>query len=90
MDDPQNFFQNALPHLLSLLTSGNLSEITATTATSFALITAAEIGDKSQIVCMTLASRHKGLPIMLGAIAALRFREYSGGVFSSPVPFLIH
>jgi putative Ca2+/H+ antiporter (TMEM165/GDT1 family) len=34
------------------------------------LIAAAEIGDKSQLVCMTLASRHRPLPVMLGAVAA--------------------
>lgn len=73
MDDP--------PHFLSLLTSGNLTEITATTVTSFALIAAAEIGDKSQLVCMTLASRHKGLPVMLGAIAAFAFLNTLAVVF---------
>lgn len=81
MDDLQNFFQNALPHFLSLLASGNLAEITATTVTSFALIAAAEIGDKSQLVCMTLASRHKGLPVMLGAIAAFAFLNTLAVVF---------
>jgi len=81
MDDLQNFFQNSLQHFLSLLTSGNLAEITATTVTSFALIVAAEIGDKSQLVCMTLASRHKGLPVMLGAIAAFAFLNTLAVVF---------
>ncbi|MCB1964657.1 MAG: TMEM165/GDT1 family protein, partial [Candidatus Accumulibacter sp.] len=42
----------------SLLGTASLVELSATTATSFALIAAAEIGDKSQLVCMTLASRH--------------------------------
>ncbi|MCB1968274.1 MAG: TMEM165/GDT1 family protein, partial [Candidatus Accumulibacter sp.] len=42
----------------SLLGAASLVELSATTATSFALIAAAEIGDKSQLVCMTLASRH--------------------------------
>ncbi|HCZ14919.1 MAG TPA: UPF0016 domain-containing protein [Candidatus Accumulibacter sp.] len=45
-------------------------EWSATAATSFALIAAAEIGDKSQLVCMTLASRHRPMPVMLGALAA--------------------
>jgi putative Ca2+/H+ antiporter (TMEM165/GDT1 family) len=81
MDDLQNFFQNALPHFLSSLTSGNLAEITATAVTSFALIAAAEIGDKSQLVCMTLASRHKGLPVMFGAIAAFAFLNTLAVVF---------
>ncbi|WP_027157369.1 TMEM165/GDT1 family protein [Methylobacter luteus] len=81
MDDLHNFFQNYLPDLLSLLTSGNLAEISAVTVTSFALIAAAEIGDKSQLVCMTLASRHRGLPVMLGAIAAFAFLNTLAVVF---------
>jgi putative Ca2+/H+ antiporter (TMEM165/GDT1 family) len=74
-------FQNYLQHFLSLLTSGNLAEISATAATSYALIAAAEIGDKSQLVCMTLASRHRGLPVMLGAIAAFAFLNTLAVVF---------
>jgi len=37
---------------------------------TFALITLAEFGDKSQLVCMTLACRYRGLPVLLGAMAA--------------------
>lgn len=39
-------------------------------ATSFALIFAAEMGDKSQLVCMALASKHRPVPVVLGALAA--------------------
>jgi Ca2+/H+ antiporter, TMEM165/GDT1 family len=39
-------------------------------ATSFALILAAEMGDKSQLVCMTLAAKHRPVPVILGALAA--------------------
>lgn len=40
-------------------------------STSYVLIIAAEIGDKSQLVCMTLAARHRGgMPVILGAITA--------------------
>lgn len=88
MGELQNFFQNYLQdfqnylqHFLSLLTSGNLAEISATAATSYALIAAAEIGDKSQLVCMTLASRHRGLPVMLGAIAAFAFLNTLAVIF---------
>ena len=66
MDNAQNF----LPHFASLLGNGNLVDFSATAATSLALIAAAEIGDKSQLVCMTLASRHRPMPVMLGALAA--------------------
>ncbi|MBF0220433.1 MAG: TMEM165/GDT1 family protein [Gammaproteobacteria bacterium] len=37
---------------------------------AFALIALAEIGDKSQIVCMTLAARHRHWPVILGATVA--------------------
>lgn len=37
---------------------------------SFSLIALAEIGDKSQLVCMTLAARHRHWPVMLGAAMA--------------------
>jgi Ca2+/H+ antiporter, TMEM165/GDT1 family len=39
-------------------------------ATSFALILAAEMGDKSQLVCMALASRHRPVPVVFGALSA--------------------
>ncbi|MDO9267859.1 MAG: TMEM165/GDT1 family protein [Methylobacter sp.] len=65
--------QSSLQHFLSLLSNGNFGEISATAATSFALIAAAEIGDKSQLVCMTLASRHRAMPVLLGAISAFAF-----------------
>jgi len=37
---------------------------------SFVLIALAEIGDKSQLVCMTLAARHRHWPVILGASIA--------------------
>jgi putative Ca2+/H+ antiporter (TMEM165/GDT1 family) len=40
------------------------------TVTSYLLIFAAEIGDKSQLVCMVLATRHRAFPVILGAIFA--------------------
>ncbi|MFZ2313893.1 MAG: TMEM165/GDT1 family protein [Methylobacter sp.] len=58
-----------------------MTELSATAATSFALIAAAEIGDKSQLVCMTLASRHRAMPIMLGAVAAFAFLNTLAVVF---------
>ena len=39
-------------------------------STSYALIIVAEMGDKSQLVCMTLAARHRAKPVIWGAIAA--------------------
>jgi putative Ca2+/H+ antiporter (TMEM165/GDT1 family) len=37
---------------------------------TFVLIALAEVGDKSQLVCMTLAARHRHWPVMLGATTA--------------------
>ena len=37
---------------------------------TFTLIALAEIGDKSQLVCMTLAARHRHWPVLLGAATA--------------------
>jgi len=73
--------QGLLPHLAALLETGNLIEFSAGAATSFALIAAAEIGDKSQLVCMTLASRHRPLPVMLGALAAFAILNTLAVVF---------
>ena len=74
-------FQSAFQHFLSLLSVGNFTELSATTATSFALIAAAEIGDKSQLVCMTLASRHRAMPILLGAVSAFALLNTLAVVF---------
>lgn len=48
----------------------DIQTILTSAATSFALILAAEMGDKSQLVCMALASRHRHTPVVLGAFAA--------------------
>ena len=37
---------------------------------AFILIAVAEIGDKSQLVCMTMAARHRHWPVLLGAVTA--------------------
>lgn len=74
-------FHGALQHFLSLFATGNITELSASAATSFALILAAEMGDKSQLVCMTLASRHRAMPVMLGAIAAFAFLNTLAVVF---------
>ncbi len=55
------------------------------TGTSFLLIALAEFGDKSQLVCMTLASRHRGLPVALGAIAAFAVLNLLAVMFGAAV-----
>ncbi len=39
-------------------------------ATCLAVIAAAELGDKTQLVCMTLAARHRPWPVLWGAMLA--------------------
>lgn len=38
--------------------------------TTFVLVGLAELGDKSQLVCMALAARHRAAPVLLGACLA--------------------
>ena len=52
---------------------------------TFLLIALAEIGDKSQLVCMTLAARHRGLPVVLGAVAAFAFLNLLAVLFGAAV-----
>jgi putative Ca2+/H+ antiporter (TMEM165/GDT1 family) len=61
---------NATDLWQSLLGAHSITELSASLTTSYVLIIAAEMGDKSQLVCMTLASRHKATPVVLGAVAA--------------------
>jgi hypothetical protein len=49
------------------------------------LIALAEIGDKSQLVCMTLAARHRGLPVVIGAIAAFAVLNLLAVLFGAAV-----
>ncbi|MBF0256598.1 MAG: TMEM165/GDT1 family protein, partial [Gammaproteobacteria bacterium] len=52
---------------------------------SFALIALAEIGDKSQLVCMTLASRHRHWPVLLGAGSAFLLLNLLAVLFGAGV-----
>lgn len=53
--------------------------------TTFLLIALAEFGDKSQLVCMTLAARHRGLPVVLGAISAFAVLNALAVLFGAAV-----
>lgn len=53
--------------------------------TTFLLIALAEFGDKSQLVCMTLAARHRGLPIVLGAVSAFAILNLLAVLFGAAV-----
>jgi len=52
---------------------------------AFTLVSLAEIGDKSQLVCMTLAARHRHWPVLLGAAAAFIVLNVLAVVFGASV-----
>lgn len=52
-------------------------------ASSFFLVALAEIGDKSQLVCMTLASRYAPLPVTMGAALAFMVLNLLATLFGS-------
>ncbi|GAB4269140.1 MAG: TMEM165/GDT1 family protein [Methylomicrobium sp.] len=60
-------------------------EFSIASLTAFTLIVAAEIGDKSQLVCMTLAARHRAFPIILGAVVAFGLLNTLAVVFGAAI-----
>lgn len=52
---------------------------------TFLLIALAEIGDKSQLVCMTLAARHRPAPVIIGAISAFAVLNLLAVLFGAAV-----
>lgn len=50
---------------------------------SFSLIALAEIGDKSQLVCMTLAARYRPWPVLFGAIIAFAMLNIIAVIFGA-------
>lgn len=70
-----------MPIISGLETGAMLSSAT----TAFILIALAEFGDKSQLVCMTLAARHRGLPVAIGAIAAFAILNLLAVTFGAAV-----
>lgn len=77
--------QIALQNLASSFMVINFAELSLTGLTSFTLIAAAEIGDKSQLVCMTLAARHRSFPIVFGAIAAFALLNTLAVIFGAAI-----
>lgn len=67
--------------LLESLNTVNYQQLVTPSLTSFLLVFAAEMGDKSQLVCMTLAARHRATPVALGAITAFIFLNTLAVVF---------
>lgn len=69
----QDWFFAAIAEIdrsVSSLPWGDVKALLTAAATSFALIVAAEMGDKSQLVCMALASKHRPVPVVAGAVTA--------------------
>ena len=58
--------------------------ITASVST-FSLVSLAEIGDKSQLVCMALATRHRHWPVLLGAASAFLLLNVLAVTFGASV-----
>ena len=52
---------------------------------TFTLVALAEIGDKSQLVCMTLAARHRHWPVILGATTAFALLNVLAVLFGTAV-----
>lgn len=61
------------------------TEFFSASLSTFALIALAEIGDKSQLVCMTLTTRHRHWPVLLGAAAAFSVLNILAVVFGAGV-----
>jgi putative Ca2+/H+ antiporter (TMEM165/GDT1 family) len=61
---------NSLNGYLATINFADMQAVMTAGATSFALILAAEMGDKSQLVCMALAAKHRPVPVIMGALTA--------------------
>lgn len=70
-----------MPEMVATAPGAWLSSAGAT----FLLIALAEIGDKSQLVCMTLAARHRGLPVILGATTAFAILNLLAVLFGAAI-----
>lgn len=56
-----------------------------TAGSTLGLVALAEIGDKSQLVCMTLAARYRPLPVLFGASMAFAVLNLLAVLFGSTV-----
>lgn len=61
----------------------------STTAATFGLVALAEIGDKSQLVCISLATRHPHLPVFIGALTAFAILNFMAVLFGASVKLWI-
>lgn len=63
----------------------SLAELLSVSGLSFMLVFLAEFGDKSQLVCMTLAARHRHWPVLLGAVVAFALLNLLAVLFGAVV-----
>lgn len=61
----------------------NLAEWFTIAGGSFVLIFLAEIGDKTQLVCMTLAARYRGWPVFIGSVLSFLLLNVLAVVFGA-------
>ena len=78
-------YYDQLKYYLTEITYEDVRSIFASTGTTLALIIAAEIGDKSQLVCMALASKHRPVPVLGGALAAFALLNLLAVIFGAAV-----
>lgn len=74
-----------LTRFIEFFQVGSLQNVLTSATTSFALIAAAEMGDKSQLVCMALASKHRPVPVVFGALWAFALLNTLAVVFGKAV-----
>lgn len=74
---------------LALTAPGGFTTFASSTLATSLLVFLAEFGDKSQLVCMTLAARHRGLPIVLGATCAFALLNLAAVLFGAAVGALL-
>ena len=70
---------------MTMFSSAALGAWLSSAGATFLLIALAEFGDKSQLVCMTLAARHRSLPVILGAVAAFAFLNALAVLFGAAI-----
>lgn len=62
-----------------------MSEFFGVASATLGLVALAELGDKTQVVCMTLAARHRAFPVLLGAVLAFMVLNLLAVVFGAAV-----
>ena len=67
------------------LQTPHLAEMVSISGASFLLVFLAEFGDKSQLVCMTLAAKHRHWPVLLGAVTGFAILNLLAVLFGAVI-----